>query len=1104
MNKTILQAINRTKLYCLFAALLSIAVTNVFAQETTIPAASGESKVIRGKVVAKKNSTPIEGVAVTEVDADGRVVKGTNTDIDGNYALKFTNLTHKISFSYIGYKSVTLELKGKNTINATMEPGGADLDEVVVVSGKKTDNGSLSVADKDLTVAVAKINAKDLEEMSSASIDQALQGRLAGVDITSSSGDPGAGMSIRIRGTSSINANTNPLIVVDGMPYETTIPSDFNFGTADDQGYAQLLNIAPSDIKEIVVLKDAAATAMWGSRAANGVLLITTKRGVIGKPVLTYTLRTVIQKQPSPIPLLNGDQYSNLIPEMVMNRTGTPLNTQTVKEFAYDPNDPYFYYNYGQNTDWLAAVTRTGMIQDHNLSMTGGGTNAKYFASLGYFTQKGTTIGTDLTRISTRINLDYIVSERIKFRSDFAYTYTDNPANYRPGSASQEIRNVAMNKMPNMSIYEYNEQGILTPNFFSPAANIQGQYPGTYNPVAMAMTATNRIITNRITPHFNLQYDIIPRVLVANADVQFDISNTKSKTFLPQVATGRPVTETVVNRAYDGDYDGYNVQTKTNIIFTPRMPSNHNLTSVLSIQTYDNKGMTLQALTSNTASSFLQDASNPSRTQNQELNVGSTYGQTRSIGALLDAQYNYKGRYIVRAGVRGDGNSRFGPASRYGLFPSISTRWRLSDEKFMRKYKFINELSVRASYGQSGNAPRYDYSFYNQYNSYSWSYQGQSGVYPSTIELRNLKWEVIHGTNVGFNLVFLKRRINIDVDVYRNRTKDLLTYGLQIPTYTGYSSVDMNVGTLDNQGWEINVMTTPVKTKNVTIDFNFNIAQNQNVIREISPFYPAKNGDVTTNGSYLTLLQKDNPFGSIYGFRYLGVYKDANATIASDYTGKPIVGPNGQAIYMRFNYPKTNYQFQPGDAMYEDINHDGNIDYKDVVYLGNSNPKFVGGFGTTITYKKNFKISMFFNFKSSYDVVNGTMMTTTNMFGFNNQSTAVLRRWKNPGDVTDIPRALWNTGFNWLGSDRYVQDASFLRLRTVTARYTFDNKFVKKIKFKTLSAYLTLENLLTFTNYLGQDPEVAPRGVTGPFTVVTDNSTTPPVKSITFGLTASF
>ena len=1097
-----MKIINKIRFIALFTGVLSLISSGVFSQ--TNPSPGLEAKVIRGKVINKKNNSPLEHVSVTEVDADGRVVKGTNTDIDGNYALKFSNTAHKISFSFIGYKTVSTDLKGRTTINISMEQGGADLDEVIIVANKKTDNGNLSISDKDLTVSVAKIAAKDLEEMSSASIDQALQGRLAGVDITSSSGDPGAGMSIRIRGTSSINANTNPLIVVDGMPYETTIPSDFNFGTADDQGYAQLLNIAPSDIKEIVVLKDAAATAMWGSRAANGVLLITTKRGVIGKPVLTYTMRGVVQSQPTPIPLLNGAQYSNLIPEMVMNRTGLPLNTQTVKEFAYDPNDPYYYYNYGQNTDWLAAVTRRGTIQDHNLSMTGGGSNAKYFASLGYFNQKGTTIGTDLTRISTRINLDYTVSERIRFRSDFAYTYTDNPANYRPGSVAQEIRNVAMNKMPNMSIYEYNEQGIMTPNFFSPAANIQGQYPATYNPVAMAMTATNKIITNRITPHFNLQYDIIPRVLMANADVQFDISNTKSNTFLPQIATGRPITETVVNRAYDGDYDGYNVQTKTNLIYTPRMPDNHTFTSVLSIQTYDNKGITLQALTSNTASSFLQDPSNASRTQNQDLNVGSSYGQTRSIGALLNGQYSYKGKYIVNAGLRGDGNSRFGPSSRYGLFPSISTRWRLSDEPFMKKYKFINDLSVRASYGQSGNSPRYDYAFYNQYNSYNWSYQGQSGVYPSTIELRNLKWEVIHGTNIGFNLIMLKRRINIDVDIYRNRTQDLLTYGLQIPTYTGFSSVDMNVGTLDNQGWEVNIMTTPVKTKNLTVDFNFNIAQNQNLIREISPFYPAKNGDVTTNGSYLTLLQRNNPFGSIYGYRYLGVYKDVNSTIANDYNGKSIVGPTGQPIYMRFNYPKTNYQFQPGDAMYEDINHDGNIDYKDVVYLGNSNPKFVGGFGSTITYKRNLKISLFFNYKSSYDVVNGTMMTTTNMYGFNNQSTAVLRRWKNPGDVTDIPRALWNSGYNWLGSDRYVQDASFLRLRTVTARYTFDNKFVKKINFKSLSGYITMENIFTFTNYLGQDPEVAPRGVTGPFTVVTDNSTTPPVRSITIGLTASF
>jgi TonB-linked SusC/RagA family outer membrane protein len=1088
------------KLFLIVGLVVTTFISNSYSQD------AAPVKIIKGKVTDAKDKSSLTHVSVTEVDKDGRIVRGVNTDIDGNYALRISNTKNKLVFSFIGYKTTEEEIKARTVINVVLEQGtGNTMDEVIVVGGRRTDNGNLSVSDKNLTIASSKIAAKDLEEMGASSIDQALQGRLAGVDITASSGDPGAGMSIRIRGTSSINAGTNPLIVVDGMPYETSIPSDFNFGTADDQSYAQLLNIAPSDIKEIVVLKDAAATAMWGSRAANGVLVITTKRGVVGKPVLTYSFKGSLAKQPASIPLLNGNQYSNLIPEEVMNRTGTPLNTQTVKEFAYDPSDPYYYHNYSQNTDWVAAITRLGFTQDHNLSMTGGGQKARYYTSLGYFNQTGTTIGTSLTRINARVNLDYIVSEKIKFRTDFAYTYTDNPQGYYPGTTAQQIRNVAINKMPNMSIYEYNEQGILTSNYFSPASNIQGQYPTTYNPVAMANTAKNRVIGNRITPHFNLQYDIIPHVLMATSDIQFDINSTKNNTFLPQIATGRPVTETNVNRAYDGDFDGYNVQSKTNLVFTPVLSEKHSFTSLVSLQTYDNKTVSNQVLTSNTASSLLQDPSAASRTQNQDLSVAAGNTQTRTVGLLVNAQYGYnQNRYIINVGLRGDGSSRFGPSHRYGLFPSVSTRWRISAEKFMKQFKFVNDLSFRASYGQSGNSPKYDYSFYNNYSSYGWSYQGQSGVYPSSMELSNLKWEVIHGTNVGINLIAFKSRINIDFEVYRNRTKDLLFYGLQIPTFTGYSSVDMNVGMMDNQGWELNIMSTPYKSKDWQVDFNFNISQNQNIIREISPFYPAQSGDLTVNGSYKTFLQINNPFGSIYGYRYKGVYKDQNATIATDTKGQQILGPNGQAVQMRFNYPTTDYLFQPGDAKYEDINHDGNINYQDVVYLGNSNPKFSGGFGPTITYKRNLKISAFFNFRYGYEVVNGTKMTTTNMYGFNNQSTAVLRRWRNPGDVTDIPRAVWNAGYNWLGSDRYVEDASFLRFRSISVRYTFDNKLAQKLKLKNLSTYFTAENLLTFTKYTGQDPEVAPRGVTGPFTVVTDNTTTPPAMLFTLGITTSF
>jgi TonB-linked SusC/RagA family outer membrane protein len=1079
--------------------LFSIACMEVQAQDAQV-------FIVRGKVTSSKDKSVIDGVSVTEIDRDDRIVKGTSTDIEGNFALKMSNPKNRISVAFIGYKSTVFSPAGKTTHNIQLDPSGKDMDEVIVVADKKNSNGMMSVSEKYRTTATASISAKEMEEMQASSIDQALQGRLPGVDITASSGDPGAAMSIRIRGTSSINGNDNPLIVVDGMPYETTVPSDFNFGTADEQGYASLLNIAPSDIKDITVLKDAAATAVWGSQAAGGVLVINTKRGSMGRPSLTYTIKGSLSKAPAPIPLLTGDQYSMLIPEMVMNRTGAPLNTQTQKEFSYDPTDPYWYRNYGNNTNWVDAITQIGNVQDHNLSMTGGGEKARYYASVGYFNSKGTTIGTGLNRISTRINLDYNVSAKLRFRTDLAYTHSVTDRNYVNGSSASAdgIRNVAYNKMPNMSIYEFDEYGILTPNYFSPAGNIQGQYTGTYNPVAMALTATNQVVSERMIPHFNLQYDIIPKRLQLIGDLQFDINNNKNKMFLPQIATGRPWTETVVNRPYDGDGDFFTVLTKLSLAYTPKLPENHTVTMFASLNTADIKYVSHQAATSNTASSLLQDVSTDSRVVGTGLNISSSQTQTRTVGLLLNGMYNYKGRYIINGSIRGDGNSKFGPNSRYGLFPAISTRWRAGDEPFMHRYhKWLDDLSVRGSYGQSGNAPKYDYSFYNTYSTYNYTYLGQSAIYPASMELKNLRWETTKELNLGFNLSVLQRRVSLDLDFYRRRITDMFYNGLQISSFTGFNSVNMNVGTMDNQGWEINLNATILKKKDYTLDFNFNVAHNDNIIREISEFYPREKGNIETNGQYKSLLQENNPFGSFYGFKFKGVYKDMAATVARDESGKPITGPNGQTVYMRFNYPKVNYLFQPGDAIYEDINHDGNIDYKDVVYLGNSNPRFTGGFGPTLTFKRNLRVSAFFNYRAGMDIINGTKMSTTAMYNFNNQSTAVLRRWRKEGDVTDMPRAVWGTGYNWLGSDRYVESGSFVRLRTITVRYTVPKVTTDKLRLKSLSAYVTAENLYTFSTYTGQDPEVSLRG-SDPFRVAIDYSMTPPPLILTLGISATF
>jgi hypothetical protein len=262
------------------------------------------------------------------------------------------------------------------------------------------------------------------------------------------------------------------------------------------------------------------------------------------------------------------------------------------------------------------------------------------------------------------------------------------------------------------------------------------------------------------------------------------------------------------------------------------------------------------------------------------------------------------------------------------------------------------------------------------------------------MELRNLKWETITGQNVGLSFTLLRNLLNVDVDVYRNRTTDLFFRDLRLPSISGYADIDMNIGTLDNQGWEINLITTPYKSKNWNVQMTLNFSRNENIIREISEYYPNEKGNILENGSYKTLLKINNSFGSFYGFRYKGVYKDSEATIAQDETGKKILGPNGQEVRMRFSYPVIDYVFQPGDAMYEDVNHDGNINYMDVVYLGNGNPKFTGGFGPTVSYKSNLKLSAFFSFRYGYQLVNGTEMNTTNMYGFDNQSTAVLRRWR--------------------------------------------------------------------------------------------------------------
>ncbi|MFV5690453.1 SusC/RagA family TonB-linked outer membrane protein [Flavobacterium sp. LT1R49] len=1088
-------------------------ITNIFYSFTialvlltAIPALAQQPTtaiLVRGQVLDAGDNLSIPGATVVEQDGENRTVGGVITDSDGNFALR-VNPKNKLFISTIGYKSQSVPLNGRQSIKIKLVSSIESLKEIVVTSQKVSNNGLMNIADRDRTTSAVSINAADLENTQAASIDEALQGRLSGVDIVANSGDPGAGMQIRIRGTSSITGSSDPLIVVDGMPYETSVPDDFNFGSADENGYAALLNIAPSDIETITILKDAAATAIWGSRAASGVLLITTKRGGVSAPKITYTYKGTYSELPPTIPMLNGDQYSQLIPEEFMNRNGVPLNTLFVKEFQYDPQDVYFYKNYSQNTNWVDAITQAGITGDHNLSLQGGGQKARYFTSVGYYKQKGVTIGTGVERVNARLNLDYVVSDRIKFKTDISYTHTDTQRNYVNSKDSEDkLRGVAYTKMPNMSIYEYDELGNLTPNYFSPAANVQGAYGGTYNPLAMAELATNDISEDRIVPHFNLSVDIIPKIFMSTFDLQFDYASRKNKSFLPQNATGRPFTETVVNRAADADSDQSSIITKTNFIYTPNIGEKQTFQGLVSLQSNDFRYTAHQVMTSNTASSLLTDPSNPSRTQNSDLVLSTRNTQARNVGAVFSAQYGLLDRYLINVGIRADGNSKFGANNRYGYFPSVSTRWRISGEPFMKNVKNVDDLSMRLSYGHSGGAPKEDYRFFNVYNNYQTQYLGLNGVVSGNMELTNLRWETKIGKNLGFNLQMFNKRLSIDAEIYQTTTKDLRFEDIDVSSVSGYSSIsDQNAGTLKNQGWEIGINATPYRSGKWKVDFNFNISSNKNMITEISEFYKSEEGNTDRNGEFKRFLQVDNPFGSFYGYKFKGVYTDLEATKARDASGNVIVGPNGQEVLMRFNYPNTDYVFQPGDAIYEDINKDGNIDSRDVVYLGNSNPKLSGGFGPNITFNTQWKLNLFFTYRLDYDIINGTDMKTTNMYGWSNQSTAVLARWRNPGDVTNMPRAVYGAGYNWLGSDRYVEDASFVRLRSVSLSYSLGKNLLKKLNLEDLRVNVIADNLYTLTKYRGQDPEVSMGK--GAFGISIDNAATPPTKRFTFGLTTRF
>ncbi|MBD3589804.1 TonB-dependent receptor [Bacteroides sp. GM023] len=1080
--------------------------------------------VIRGVVTAAIDKLPLPGANVLLVNKDGRVVGNAVADMDGNYSMRVeTRAGDNLVATYIGMKKATIPVKGKMTINIVMQDETVMLEGATIIGSKRVNNGMMDISERDLTTAMSRISMSDLEDgMTAPSVEDALQGRIAGMDIAASSGDPGAGMSIRIRGTTSMTGSSQPLIVVDGFPYDVSVDDDFDFATADEEEYSQLLNVAPDDIKEITVLKDAAATALYGAKAANGVLMITTKRGTVSKPRISYTFKGTVISRPHGIETLSGDEYTTLIQEALMN-SGKIYDPTTDPEFAYDVNQPYYFYNYGANTNWYDEVTRTGFTQDHTASISGGGDKAQYRASIGYYNSNSIVIGTGLDRINARLNVDYNISKQLKFSASMAYTRTDDRKNYISYfSTGQNATSMAFTRMPNMSVYEYNEIGLWTGNFFTPEESPQGKWNpgsssgGVYNPVAMAKDGYFQTLSNNVVSNLSLIWRPLSWMRY-QSDFSLNVSNNKKNAFLPQTATGRPWNEATVNRADDRDGEAFTIYTMNKVIFTPDLGKKHSFQGLLALTTSDKRSTNFRLTGGNLASPYLKDPSIPSRvTGASYLTSSTTLQQERSVGMMGSIQYSLLDRYIINTTARYDGNSRFGKENRWGLFPSVSLRWRLSGEPFMKPWKkWLNELSLRGSYGLNGSSPKTNnnYTHISLYDSYEYSYLGETGVYPANLELSNLKWQTTTQINLGMNFAAFKNRLNIDVEVYRKRSKDQYFQNLSLPSTTGFTKADVNSGSMENKGFELSINTVPYRSKAWNISFNINLARNINSILDVPDQYPMQKGVLTTNGQYVRRFELGQPIGAIYGFRYKGVYLNDDQTIARDASGNKIYSYDASGkrtpVQMRFAYPTIDYQFKAGDAIYEDINHDGNIDYQDVVYLGNANPILTGGFGPNIRYK-SISVSAFFNFRYGNKVINKMGMSLQNMASYNNQSKAVLRRWRHPYEdestaPTDLlPRAVYGSknAYNYLGSDRFVEDGSFLRFKTLTVKYTFDKKQLKSTFLQSCQIWTTLSNLYVWTNYSGMDPEIALTG--GAFKMGEDNSRIPRSFTATLGMSVTF
>lgn len=1044
--------------------------------------AVAQARIVRGKVVEQGSKQPLPGVTIVEVNENNRQIGGTTTDAEGNYSLKITDAGNKLKFSFISYAAKTESIGSRTVINVTMAEDGKALDEVSITARKEepVNMGFGTVAKRDVIGAITSVKAEVLQYQPSTSIDQMLQGRAAGVQITPASGDPGAGASIRIRGTGSLTAGNEPLYVIDGIP----IISDPAENTREARTSARsnpIADINPADIASIDILKDANATAIYGARASNGVIMITTKRGKGGKTTININSQYTVQPRPRAIPMLDADSYRVLRLDMAQNQGLFNLTNGDVRPFIDDPTIPGYNYLYGFDTNWINLIQQTGQGHNHTVSFNGGGESTRYNFSVGYKDSKGVLVNTGHQRFSSRFNLDYRVSDNVRFGSNISFTRSKT---YDHAAFDQEQRKPyhwAMVRSPQLPVYDVDAEGRQLSTYASlPLIHVFAD-----NPLAAALLVTNDAYSNNLKPNIYGEVQII-KGLKFRSNASIDFVGETGLLFIPPDATGEVPTGTLsnggnsmYNRMETRDYERLQLITDNLFTYNRLFNEKHNVTFLV--------GNTVNKLTSSSLRSYGYNG--PDRMPS--LNASAGYRELRSsrqveglLSLFVKADYIFNDRYGINATARRDGSSKFGGNNKYATFPSVGAYWRVSSEPFMEGLGAISNLKLRAAWGQNGNSGIGNYSFVSSFSGGT-NYMGYNGVRPGNIELDNLRWETSESTNLGLDLELFNGRLSITNEWYIKNTRDLLVRQ-QVPTSSGADpdptrtpTFLTNLGDIRNRGVELEVAYDVVQGDIEKGEFNwatsFNIGSNDNLITRL-PTGPILRGNVNTDTrSWVYRIQEGDPLGTYHGLIFQGVYAyDADAVVR-DRSGNTVYELDGVTPKIMRWQTETGAFMQGGDAIYKDINFDGIINDLDKVQIGSANPKFFGGFNNSVNYK-NFGLNFFVQFQYGNDVVNGLKGELEGMQYTNNSAITVLGRWRKQGDVTNIPRASrglpGGADRNWHASSRFVEDGSYARVKYATLSYYVPRELSAKMRLTQTEFFFTATNFITWTRYTGADPEI--------------------------------